>query len=287
MALNADEMDAGFALLCQAAPLENLTIEAREIAAVRDLQVRMFPARVIEKALMAPDVIRLRLKLPASQRLQFLAGQYVDALLKGGKRRAFSIANSPAQEDEIELHIRHVDGGDFTGWVFNELEQRDILRFEGPLGTFFVRHDKPKRPMIMMGGGTGFAPLKSMIADLLEHGDRRPIELYWGARNPQELYLDSLPRQWDTDFDHIRYRRAISDSGHELEEGTFRGLAHNAVLDDHPDLSGFDIYMSGPPAMIESARKAFVKAGVPEERLFYDSFEFGLDVPVSVLAKPH
>jgi len=287
MALEAEEIDAGDALLCQAAPLEDLTIRAREISAVRDLQVRMFPARVIEKSILADNVVRLRLKLPASQRLQFLAGQYVDTLLAGGKRRAFSIASSPVKEDEIELHIRHVDGGDFTGWVFNDLRERDILRLEGPLGTFFVRHDESDRPMIMMGGGTGFAPLKSMIEDLLEHNDNRSIELYWGARNAAELYLDSLPRKWENEHDHIRYRSAVSGPGETVADGGFAGFVHEAVIDDHPDLSGFDIYMSGPPAMIESAKKAFARAGAREDRLFYDSFEFGLDVPVSVLAKPH
>lgn len=287
MALDEEEIASGDALLCQAAPLEDLTIQAREISAVRDLQVRMFPARVIEKSLLAPNVVRLRLRLPASQRLQFLAGQYVDAILAGGKRRAFSIASSPVKEDEIELHIRHVDGGGFTGWVFNELKERDILRLEGPLGTFFVRNDQTDRPMIMMGGGTGFAPLKAMIEDLIEHGDKRPVQLYWGARSSDELYLDALPRHWENEFEHIRYRSAISEPGQEIADGAFAGFVHEAVIDDYPDLSGYDIYMSGPPAMIESAKKAFAEAGVKEDRLFYDSFEFGLDVPVSVLTKPH
>lgn len=287
MALEDDEIAAGHALLCQAEPLEDLTVEAREIAAVRDIQVRMFPARVTEKTLLAPNVIKLRLRLPAAQRLQFLAGQYVDALLAGGKRRAFSIASAPSEEDEIELHIRHVDGGDFTGWVFNELELRAILRLEGPLGTFFVRHDRPERPMIMVGGGTGFAPLKSMIEDLLAHDDRRPIELYWGARTAAELYLDELPRAWADRHDHIRYQSAVSDADGKAPEDAFSGLVHEAVLHDHPDLSNYDVYMSGPPAMIDAGKRAFERAGVPEERLYYDSFEFGLDVPVSVLSKPH
>ena len=286
MALDQDEIDAGDALLCQAAPLEDLVIEAREISAIRDIDVRMFPTRVVGKELLAPNVMKLRLKLPASQRLQFLAGQYVDSLLPGGKRRAFSIANSPGMEDEIELHIRHVDGGDFTGWVFNELKLRDILRFEGPLGTFFVRNDKPERPLIMMGGGTGFAPLKSMIEDLLEHGDQRPIDLYWGARNTDELYLDPLPTRWEKEYEHITYHRAV-DPCAVSTPGCFQGFVHEAVLKDHPDLRGFDVYMSGPPAMIESAKREFTGAGLPENRLFYDSFEFGLDVPVSVLKKPH
>ena len=287
MALDDAEIEAGFALLCQAAPLEDLKIQAHEIAAVRDIPVRMFPARVIEKEQLAPNVVRLRLKLALTQRLQFLAGQYVDALLAGGKRRAFSIASSPTFDEEIELHIRHVEGGDFTGWVFEELQERDILRFEGPLGTFFVRNDEPQRPIIMMGGGTGFAPLKSMVEDLLEHRDKRAIDFYWGANSTDELYLNDLPKQWAEDHDHITYRSAVSGPDHEAEEDYFSGLVHEAVLDDHSDLSGYDVYMSGPPAMIEAARNAFLSHGLPEDRLFYDSFEFGLDVPVTVLAKPH
>ena len=288
LALEKSEIAAGYALLCQAAPLADLTVQVREIEAVRDIQVRKLPARVVEKTRLTENVVRLRLRLPASQRLQFLAGQYVEVLLAEGKRRAFSIASCPSRESEIELHIRHVEGGDFTGYVFDELQERDILRFEGPQGNFFVRNDQPERPMILMGGGTGFAPLKAMIENLLEHGDRREIHLYWGARTASELYLDELPRGWAREHAHIHYRRALS----EAADGTgtaeaFSGFVHEAVIADHPDLSGFDVYMSGPPAMIEAARKAFAGHGLPADRLFYDSFEFGLDVPVRVLARPH
>jgi CDP-4-dehydro-6-deoxyglucose reductase len=273
--------------MCQAEPTEDLVIQVREIEAVRDIQVRMLPARVLEKTQLAENVVRLQLKLPASQRLQVLAGQYIDVLLSGGKRRAFSIASCPSLENEIELHIRHVEGGDFTGFVFDELKERDILRLEGPQGNFFVRNDRLDRPMIMMGGGTGFAPLKSMIENLIEHGDQRPIHLYWGARTREELYLDELPQKWARDYDHIHYRKAISEpSGHD-DEADFPGFVHAAVIADHADLSGFDVYMSGPPAMIETARREFGEHGVLDDRLFYDSFEFGLDVPVRVLARPH
>ncbi|MDX1380845.1 MAG: CDP-6-deoxy-delta-3,4-glucoseen reductase [Xanthomonadales bacterium] len=291
LALEDEEMAGGYALLCQAEPLEDLEVQVREIEAVRDIQVRMLPARVLEKDRLSDNVVRLRLRLPASQRLQFLAGQYVDVLLAGGKRRAFSIASCPSLENEIELHIRHVEGGDFTSFVFDDLKERDILRFEGPLGNFFIRNDEPDRPMILMGGGTGFAPLKSMIENLLEHNDRREIHLYWGARTAAELYLDDLPRRWARKYPHIHYRRALSDepagAGVDSGEPAFRGFVHDAVVADHADLSGFDVYMSGPPAMIEAAKKAFARHGLPADRLFYDSFEFGLDVPVRVLTQPH
>jgi CDP-4-dehydro-6-deoxyglucose reductase len=287
LALEKCEIADGQALMCQAEPLEDLVIEVREIEAVRDIQVRMLPARVVEKSFLADNVVRLMLRLPRSQRLQFLAGQYVDVLLAGGKRRAFSIASCPSLENEIELHIRHVEGGDFTGFVFNDLAERDILRFEGPQGNFFVRNDEPDRPLIMMGGGTGFAPLKSMIENLLESGDRREIHLYWGARTANELYLDELPTRWASENPHIHYTRALSEEKPRPGFEAFSGPVHQAVLAKHPDLSGFDVYMSGPPAMIDTAKIAFRDRGVRRDRLFYDSFEFGLDVPVRVLARPH
>jgi CDP-4-dehydro-6-deoxyglucose reductase len=287
LALEKSDFAEGSALMCQAEPIEDLVIQVREIEAVRDIQVRMLPARVLEKTQLSDNVVRLQLRLPAGQRLQFLAGQYVDVLISGGKRRAFSIASCPSLENEIELHIRHVEGGDFTGYVFDELKERDILRLEGPQGNFFVRNDQPERPMIMMGGGTGFAPLKSMVESLLEHNDQRPINLYWGARNASELYLDELPTLWALERDHISYQRALSDSAVGEAGDAFEGFVHEAVIADQEDLSGFDIYMSGPPAMIEVSKRAFIEHGVPEDRLFYDSFEFGLDVPVRVLARPH
>jgi CDP-4-dehydro-6-deoxyglucose reductase len=287
LALENEDIADGYALMCQAEPTGDLLIQVREIEAVRDIQIRMLPARVLEKDLLAENVVRLRLKLPAAQRLQFLAGQYIDVLLSGGKRRAFSIASCPSLENEIELHIRHVDGGDFTGYVFDDLQIRDILRLEGPQGNFFVRNDQPTRPMIMMGGGTGFAPLKSMIENLLEQGDTREIHLYWGARTEAELYLDELPRKWEQAHEHVHYHTAVSEPDEKTSQNTFRGFVHDAVSANHPDLSGFDVYMSGPPAMIETARREFSQHGILADRLFYDSFEFGLDVPVRVLARPH
>lgn len=287
LALERREIAEGYALLCQAEPTEDLVIRAREIEAVRDIPVRLLPARVLSKSLLAPNVMRLNLKLPRAQRLQFLAGQYVDILLPGGKRRAFSIASPPSMEDEIELHVRHVEGGGFTGWVFEQLKERDILRLEGPLGTFFVRNDQRTRPMIMMGGGTGFAPLKSMVEDLIAHHDERPIHLFWGARTAGELYQQPLIHQWESEHPHIRYSSAISEPEDHRSQRGFAGYVHEAVIEEYPDLSEYDVYMSGPPAMIDAARHAFRVHRVPERRLFYDSFEFGLDVPVRILARPH
>lgn len=287
MALDEGECDAGMALFCQAVPKTNLRIDIREIEAVRDIPVRMMPARVIDKELISPTVVRLFLQLPKSQRLQFLAGQYIDILLPEGRRRSFSIASAPQNEEALELHIRHVDGGSFTGFVFDELQEKGILRLEGPLGTFFIRNDQSERPLIMMGGGTGFAPLKSMIEDMLHGKHHRSIHLYWGAANRAELYLDELAARWADEHSHITYTPVLSEPAEDDAWAGKSGFVHQAVLDDYPELSGHDVYMSGPPIMIDVARHAFLEAGVAERRLYYDSFEFASDVPVSVLSEPH
>ena len=287
LALSREEIADGATLLCQAEPIEDLVIRAREIEAVRDIHVRKMPARVVEKTLLAPEVMRITLKLPNAQRLQFLAGQYLEILVPEDKRRAFSIASAPQSEDEIELHIRHVEGGGFTGWVFDELKERDILRLEAPLGTFFVRNDQPGRPMIMMGGGTGFAPLKSMIEDLLAHDDKRPLHLFWGARKRNELYMHEQALKWAQENEHIQYSTALVEPTDEDRKDSFNGFVHESVIAKYPELSGFDIYMSGPPSMIDAGRTEFLEHGAEKRRIFFDSFEFGLDVPVRVLAKSH
>lgn len=286
LALSKTEITSGDVLLCQAVAVNDLLVSVREIEAIKDIPVRLLPARVSSKEFLSPNVAKLKLKLPKTQRMQFLAGQYIEILLPGGKRRAFSIASPPHDAGELELHIRHVDGGDFTSWVFNELEVKGILRIEGPLGTFFIRHDS-QRPMIMMGGGTGFAPLKSMIEYLLMKKSKRPIHLYWGARNLAELYCLELPSFWEKEYPHICFTPVLSDPTVADNWQGRTGFVHSAVIEDYPDLSGHEVYMSGPPVMIDTARHAFPELGLAEDRLFYDSFEFGADVPFEILAEPH
>ncbi len=278
-ALSTEDIASGHALACQAVATGDVTIEATEIEQVADIPVRTLPARVESMDLYTPQVMCLRLKLPRAARLPFLAGQYVDILLPGGKRRAFSIASPPSQEDFIELHVKHVAGGGFTGHVFDDMQPKEILRLQGPLGTFFVRRSS-QRPMIMMGGGTGFAPLKAMIEELIEAEDTRPIKLYWGVSQASDLYASELIDQWQQERPNLSFCPVLTDPepGWEGESG----FVHEAVIRSHPDLSAFDIYMSGPPAMVRSARLAFLDAGGSEEHLFYDSFDFAPDSAAKV-----
>ena len=277
-ALDFNELYGGWSLSCQAVPDGDLLIEARELEQVADIPVRKLPARVESLDKFTPEIMRLRLKLPKAARLQFLAGQYIDIIQADGKRRAFSIASAPAQTEFLELHIKHISGGGFTGHVFESMQRKEILRFEGPLGTFFIRRGSD-RPIILMGGGTGFAPLKSMIEELIEAGDGRPVQLFWGVQTEHDLYATQLISEWRSQHPDLRFTPVLIDPGPDWAGE--RGLVHEAVLRHVAQLHDHDVYMSGPPAMVSAGRSAFLTAGVPENRLFYDSFDFAPDVPIT------
>ncbi len=272
-ALSEREEAEGKALLCQARLCSDLVIEAREVKSGQDLPVKILPCRVERRELLAPDVMRLYLKPPSSERLQFLAGQYVDILLADGRRRGFSLANPPHADELLELHVRHVPGGFFTDYVFNKMKDKALLRFQGPLGTFFLREES-SRPIVLMGGGTGFAPLKGMLEHAFHIGLDRSLHLYWGARARVDLYLDELPRQWEKERPNFRYTPVLSEPRPEDDWTGRAGWVHEAVVADYPDLSGYEVYMSGPPAMIDAAKPAFAARGLPEDQLFYDSFDY-------------
>lgn len=259
-------------LTCQARPLTDLQLEVREAASAAEIEPRILPVRVDRIEHLAHDVIRLYLKLPETQRLQFLAGQYLDFLLADGKRRAFSIANAPHDDALIELHIRHVDGGKFTDWAFTQMREKAILRINAPLGTFTL-DEVSDRPLLFVGGGTGFAPLKGQIEHAFHTGVTRPMELYWGVRARRDLYLPDLPVNWQREHANFRFQPVLSEPDSDWPGR--RGWVHDAVLADHPALSAFDVYMAGPPPMISAARDAFLAAGLPQGRLFYDSFDYG------------
>ena len=275
-AISEDEIAQGKALLCQARPDSDLEVEIREVGAAKDIQVKVLPCRVAAMDKLSHDVMRLKLKLPATERLQFLAGQYIDIILRDGRRRGFSLATAPHEDDFLELHIRHVPGGRFTDYVFTDMKEKAILRFEGPLGSFFLREESD-RPIILMGGGTGFAPLRGMTEHAIAAGLQRPIEIYWGVRAKRDLYLHDLAEAWAREHENIRYVPVLSEPAEEDEWSGRTGFVHQAVTEDHPDLSGHEVYMSGPPAMIEAARTAFASCGLPDEFLFYDSFEYASD----------
>ncbi len=271
--INDEEKSNGYALFCQAKPLTDIRIETRQIDAIGDLSVRKLPCRVDKIEKLNHDVLRLFLKLPSTERLQFLAGQYIDILMLNGKHRSFSLANPPHDDEHLELHVRHYEGGVFSEYAFNKLKEKSLLRIEGPLGSFFLREDSD-RPIIMVAGGTGFAPVKSIIESARHKALDREIHFYWGARSKEDLYLHDLAMFWDKEMERLHYIPVLSEP-HEDDQWQGRtGLVHEAVLEDFEDLSGFEVYACGPPPMVHAVVDSFTERGLSAEYIYSDSFEF-------------
>jgi CDP-4-dehydro-6-deoxyglucose reductase, E3 len=276
-AIRPEEIAAGKALTCCTRPKSDLVLEVRELADVKDLQVRTLPCRVEKVEKPAADVAVLYLKLPANERLQFLAGQYIDILMKDGKRRSFSMANAPHDDQFLQLHVRRNPNGTFSKYVFEEMKERAILRFEGPLGTFYL-HEDSDRPVIFVAGGTGFAPIKGIIEHIFHKGIDRQMVLYWGARSTADLYMPALAAEWQRDHDNFSFIPVLSDPMPEDRWQGRTGLVHQAVLDDFKDLSGWSVYACGAPAMTDIARETFVaQRELPEDEFFCDAFTYSVD----------
>jgi CDP-4-dehydro-6-deoxyglucose reductase len=280
--ISVEEERSGHVLLCQARAQSDLTVEARLVASVADVEIKTLPCRIAALSALAPDVMQVLLRLPTVERLRFHPGQYLDVLLPGGKRRSFSIASPPHDSELIELHVRRVSGGGFTERLFgaggtgeSPLAVGSLLRIEGPIGQFSYRAGRA--PMLMVAGGTGYAPLKSILRHVLETGVEREIHFYWGARHALDLYEQPRMLEWLQRHPQLSFTAVLSEAT-TIEAAHGRaGLVHEAVLADHRDLSGFEVYAAGPPAMIEAIRAAFPTHGLPAGRLYFDSFDYAPD----------
>ena len=275
--ISEDEIRNGMTLFCKAIALENLTIEIKELVITNNIRPKIFPVRVESLEALTHDVMLMKLKLPSTDKLQFVAGQYLEFLLKDGKRRAFSIASPSYESSLLEIHLRLIPGGEFTEYVFKEMKEKSILRVEGPFGNFFLRDDSTK-PIIFVAGGTGFAPIKGMIEESIEKKLTRPIKLYRGARVLEDLYMDALCKKWANEFKHIEYIPVLSES---LKEGAWEGrtgLVHEAVLEDFVNLNDYQLYCCGAPQMVEVAHKAFIAQGLPEDEFYSDAFTFATPI---------
>jgi CDP-4-dehydro-6-deoxyglucose reductase, E3 len=267
-ALSEAEKAAGMALFCRAKPKSDLVIECHEATSNADIPVKTLPCRVQKMEKVADDVMVLSLKLPANERLQFLAGQYIDILQKDDKPRSFSLANAPHNDEFLELHVRNIPGGKFTQHVFNEMKERDILRIKGPLGSFFLHEDSDK-PILFIASGTGFAPIKAIIEHELKLGTKRTMHFYWGVRKQADLYMLDKVEEWKSHG--ITFTPVVSD---EPWPGR-SGFVHEAVLEDFTDLSGYQVYACGSPVMVEAAYHKFTATrGLPAEEFFSDAFTF-------------
>ncbi len=280
-ALSEDERAAGFALVCCASARSALVVEARLVAGVGDIPLRKLPCRINAGERVAEDVAVLRLQLPAGQSLRYLAGQYIELILRDGTRRSYSMATAPGETDTLELHVRHLPGGRFTDALFGvsspAINVRDILRLEGPMGTFFLREDG-EAPIVLLASGTGFAPIKAIVEQALAQGASRPMTLYWGGRRPGDLYMNELAEDWVATIPGFRYVPVVSDARPEDGWEGRRGLVHEAVMADLPDLSGHRVYACGSPAMVDAARDDFIaRCGLPADAFFADAFVTAAD----------
>jgi len=258
--IDAAEEAAGYALICQGRALEDLVIETREIRHVTDVEIRELPARVERMKRLAPDVTGLWLRLPAIEPFTWQAGQYIDVMLDGDRRRSFSLANPPRDAAFLELHVRRTPGGAFSERVFTDMRPGALLRIEGPLGQFFYRPGD--RPILLVGGGTGYAPLKAILREVLEGGSRRDVVLFWGARTATDLYENTWLREVAAKHPNFHYTGVTTE------------FVHEAVLRNVAGLAGFDIYAAGPPAMIDVVRAALPRQGADPDRIYFDSFDY-------------
>ena len=271
LALTEEERAAGFLLLCGAKPRSDAIIEIPSVVRAGDIVVKTLPSRIASLERVAPDVLVVTLTLPATASFDFRAGQYITLLFKDGARRDFSLANAPHEQGQVQLHIRLAEGSFSTRMFTEVLKERDILRIEGPLGTFHLDFGSTK-PIIMLAGGTGFAPIKAILDDMAHQGIRREVHLYRGARDRTGLYLPQLPEQWAATIPHFTHVPVLSDPTPADNWDGRTGLVHEAVLEDFADLSGFEVYACGAMAMVEAAHRDFSARGLPPDAFFADAF---------------
>jgi len=274
-ALSVEEEQAGYMLACCAVPQSDCVVEARAVPGAGQFAVLKLPSRVLAIDKPAPDVAVLRLQLPANQNLQYHAGQYVEFILQGGARRSYSMANAPhnlGSPPAIELHVRHMPGGRFTDHVFGAMKERDILRMEGPFGSFFLREDSAK-PIVLLASGTGFAPIKAIVEHMRMKQVTREAVLYWGCRRKADLYMHDWCVQQAAEMPHLRYVPVLSEPAAEDAWSGRTGFVHQAVMADWPDLSGHQVYACGAPVMVDAARRDFVeRCGLPADEFYADAF---------------
>jgi CDP-4-dehydro-6-deoxyglucose reductase len=276
-ALSVEDEAANFVLTCCATAQSDIVLESRQVTPAGALPIKKMPTRVSSLVKKSADVVVMHLQLPANDAFTFRAGQYIEFILRDGARRSYSMANAPHLGPGLEMHIRHMPGGRFTDLVFGSMKEKDILRIEGPFGSFFLREDSDK-PMVFVASGTGFAPLKALLEHMQHCGITRATTLYWGGRRPSDLYMDDWVRAQLADMSHVRYVPVVSDALPEDEWTGRTGFVHLAVLQDFPDLSGHQVYACGAPIVVESARRDFsAQAGLPEDAFFADSFTSAAD----------
>ena len=268
----AEERD-GYVLLCQSRADGPVAVATRQIQSVTDIRIHSLPCRVQRMQRLAPDVMALWLRLPAVEPFSWQPGQYIDVMLSGGRRRSFSLANPPHEGSLLELHVKRSRSGEFTSLVFDSMTEGTLLRVEGPLGQLAYRDGTG--PVLLVGGGTGYAPMKAILRHVLETGLQRRVVLFWGGRVAGDLYEDAWLRELAARERRFRYVPSLSEG--DGREGVHPGLVHEAVIASGEPLGAADIYAAGPPDMIAAVREMLPRHGADPARIIFDSFELAPD----------
>lgn len=272
-ALTPTAAQKGLVLMCQARACSDISLAVQEWPTTAN-PARPFPARIAKLNRVTHDVMIVHLQLPPNQKLDFVAGQYLDVLLPNQKRRSFSIANSPDSDGFIELHIRHVPGGLFTDPLFNSTKEKSVLRLEAPHGFFCFDHHAVTTP-VFVAGGTGLAPIQSIIDSLLDSGYDRPIHLFFGVRGEQDIYAAETLARWNR-HENVTAIPVLSEPSGEWTGATgwVTDQAAN-LLKQNP--TNHNVYMAGPPAMINAGRTLFTTLGIDSSQISCDSFDYAAE----------
>ncbi len=276
-ALTPQEAAMGMVLTCCATALSPLVLESRQVTLEGALPIKRMPTRITTLQKVTPDVMLVTLQLPGNESFSYHSGQYIEFLLADGIRRSYSMANAPELSNTIELHIRHMPGGVFTDRVFGSMKEKEILRIEGPFGSFYLREDSAK-PIILLASGTGFAPIKALIERLQFLRSTRPISVYWGGRRPADLYMAQWVEAQEQTMPNLNYIPVVSDASADDDWTGRTGFVHRAVMQDFPNMAGYQVYACGSPAMVDAAKADFAaQCQLPDDDFFADSFTSAAD----------
>lgn len=264
LALNKNDTNDQF-LTCCCAASSDILINATDLSVMHGLEVKILPARINGLELLSENIVQVVLRLPPASNFIFLEGQFIDVIGPNSIRRSYSVA-SISSNKEITLLIKRVKGGRLSNYWFNKANLNDLLRIEGPKGTFFLR-DKSKS-LIFLATGTGIAPIISILEGLdadLDFNQTESISLFWGNREMRDFV-------WEPEFKKIKvdYFPVISRHNNEWHGET--GYVQDAAMKIYHNTENINVYACGDIQMINSAKDSFVNAGLSESDFYSDAF---------------
>lgn len=269
-ALDEQQQSEGFALFCSVRPTSDMTIEVDEVYGPEYRPARKFDYQVRDFKLLHNNIYQIFLT-PHKNNLEYRAGQYLQIFCDDGTAIPYSIANAPQSDNVLELQIKSISENPRSAEIIEKITQKKSLTIRGPYGAT-VYQTAPDLPIIYLAGGIGIVPLKALLEATFANQDKRQLHLYWGVKNSADLYLASLFTEWEQQHSNFRFTPVISN--HDNFWGGKTGLVHQVVAEEHNDLSGHQVYASGPKEMIYTAYDAFTAKGLKPQLMFSDTFEY-------------